>query len=348
MEPSDADPPGAVFQNEPLLCPEISSHTDTELVSLPSDDENKSEADDTDDDNMQDVAIAVSHTRLTQKSGSSGPCRPHGRFRQAVLNFAEPPSLPKKRPRCQQPAPTKEDLEKLDKEIEAVAEKSACKNHDASKVHLQAMEAERLSQGTEVRQRSLMDMLSKYPMMARVIKCMQAAQWCARFDAPIALYPPMVRFMAEQGCPDMVNDEAYGRYYSKYYRYAFGEFIEALAQHLTDRQLQDAKASAWYVLSFDESIDRARGKHLIMYITFERTEEVVTQFFGHLTLDRCNAVSIYEAILAFLHRKDMSLDMLVGVATDGASVMTGSKGGVVALLRKRCPWLVAVHCVAHR
>ncbi|CAI7816421.1 unnamed protein product [Closterium sp. NIES-54] len=131
-------------------------------------------------------------------------------------------------------------------------------------------------------------------------------------------------------------------------RYAFGEFTEVLAQHLSDQQLQDIKMSAWYGLSFDESTDRARSKHLIIYITFERNEEVVNQFFGHLTLEKCDAVSIYNAILSFLHSKDLSLNMLVGVSTYGASVMTGSKGGVVALLRKRCPWLVAVHCVAHR
>ncbi|CAI5486014.1 unnamed protein product [Closterium sp. Naga37s-1] len=82
-------------------------------------------------------------------------------------------------------------------------QKSACRNHDQSKVHLAAMEAERLAQGTEVRQRSLLDMLSTDPVMARVIKCMQGASW-----------------------------------------YAFGEFIEAMAEHLAGRLLVDIKESA--------------------------------------------------------------------------------------------------------
>ncbi|CAI5457493.1 unnamed protein product [Closterium sp. Yama58-4] len=94
-------------------------------------------------------------------------------------------------------------------------QKSACRNHDQSKVHLAAMEAERLAAGTEVRQRSLLNMLSGDPVMARVVKCMQAAQWIAQNDAPIALYPMLVRFMAEQGCHDMMNSESYGRYYSR-------------------------------------------------------------------------------------------------------------------------------------
>ncbi|CAI5986665.1 unnamed protein product [Closterium sp. NIES-65] len=48
-----------------------------------------------------------------------------------------------------------------------------------------------------------------------------------------------------------------------------------MATYLADRQLQDVRLSAWYGLSFHESTDRARGKHLIVYATFERTESVV-------------------------------------------------------------------------
>ncbi|CAI7863768.1 unnamed protein product [Closterium sp. NIES-54] len=299
MEPSDDD---TAYDNRPLF-PESSSHTETKLVSQDSDDD-----DETDNEHMLDVPICVSHTL---QSGESPSCRTRGRFRQALLSFADPPSSPKKRQRSQQPAPTKEDLDKLDQTIAAEAEvptntdipdaeralgrrfipswkqtyswlslkynrvhrqygmkcsvcstfaphtkspfgrngvgardfqKSACKQHDFSKVHLAAMEAERLARGTEVHQRTLVDMLSKDPMMARVVKCMQTAQWCAQKDAPVVLNPDLARFMAMQGCPDMVNYEAYGRYYS---RYAFGEFTEVLAQHLSDQQLQDIKTSAW-------------------------------------------------------------------------------------------------------
>ncbi|CAI5987873.1 unnamed protein product [Closterium sp. NIES-65] len=59
-------------------------------------------------------------------------------------------------------------------------------------------------------------MLSNDPVMAGAIKCMQGAHSIARNDSPIALYPMLVRFMAEQGCPDMMTNESYGRYYSRY------------------------------------------------------------------------------------------------------------------------------------
>ena len=39
---------------------------------------------------------------------------------------------------------------------------------------------------------------------------------------------------------------------------------------------------------------------------------------------------------------------MLGLATDGASVMTGKRNGVVALLRRECKLLLNVHCICHR
>lgn len=39
---------------------------------------------------------------------------------------------------------------------------------------------------------------------------------------------------------------------------------------------------------------------------------------------------------------------MVGIGTDGASVMTGKTGGVVKLLKDHSPALIGVHCAAHR
>ena len=41
---------------------------------------------------------------------------------------------------------------------------------------------------------------------------------------------------------------------------------------------------------------------------------------------------------------------VVAIGTDGASVMLGSKTGVVQRIREACvrPWLVALHCSGHK
>ena len=39
---------------------------------------------------------------------------------------------------------------------------------------------------------------------------------------------------------------------------------------------------------------------------------------------------------------------MLGLATDGASVMTGKRNGVAAFLRRECKLLLNVHCICHR
>ena len=42
------------------------------------------------------------------------------------------------------------------------------------------------------------------------------------------------------------------------------------------------------------------------------------------------------------------MEKLFGVATDGASVMTGVRSGVTTRMKERNPFIVATHCIAHR
>ena len=39
---------------------------------------------------------------------------------------------------------------------------------------------------------------------------------------------------------------------------------------------------------------------------------------------------------------------LVACGSDGASVMTGVRNGVIAKLRQEVPWLIGIHCIAHK
>jgi hypothetical protein len=41
-------------------------------------------------------------------------------------------------------------------------------------------------------------------------------------------------------------------------------------------------------------------------------------------------------------------DKLKGFGSDGASVNLGSRGGMATLIKRQCPHLVIVHCIAHR
>ncbi len=49
-----------------------------------------------------------------------------------------------------------------------------------------------------------------------------------------------------------------------------------------------------------------------------------------------------------MESKGLNVANLVGMGTDGASVMTGRKTGVVVRMREHSPAIVGVHCAAHR
>jgi len=70
------------------------------------------------------------------------------------------------------------------------------------------------------------------------------------------------------------------------------------------------------------------------------------------SLHDLNADALQECLEACLkgENADLAIDLerVVGLAVDGASVMSGHVSGLVAKLRRVCSSLVHVHCIAHR
>ena len=44
----------------------------------------------------------------------------------------------------------------------------------------------------------------------------------------------------------------------------------------------------------------------------------------------------------------VKINQCFGIGSDGASVMTGHENGVAAILKRENPYLIAIHCVAHK
>ncbi len=55
-----------------------------------------------------------------------------------------------------------------------------------------------------------------------------------------------------------------------------------------------------------------------------------------------------EAISRFLASMGISLDKIVGFASDGASVMMGKHNGVATLFSRIFQFTITTHCVSHR
>ena len=59
------------------------------------------------------------------------------------------------------------------------------------------------------------------------------------------------------------------------------------------------------------------------------------------------ASTILETVLRILERKRLPLEKANGMATDGASIMTGVCAGVTTLMKKKNPFMFSTHCITH-
>ncbi|CAI7879531.1 unnamed protein product [Closterium sp. NIES-53] len=119
------------------------------------------------------------------------------------------------------------------------------------------------------------------------------------------------------------------------HRYGFGQLTQAIATWLHTTQLQHLLTSPYIGITCDESTVRCRRKQMIIFATFIRENRVV-------------AASLLYVFVSHVQALGIELAKIAGMSTDGASVMMGSKNGLVARLRLRIPHLVSSHCIAHR
>ena len=91
---------------------------------------------------------------------------------------------------------------------------------------------------------------------------------------------------------------------------------------------------------------------MITFIQFydDDSSEVTVEF---LSVDNllekhlANVTAMFQTIQSNLHACTLSTDKLIGLATDGASVLAGKKNGLAAKLKDVNPRLISVHCICH-
>ena len=114
------------------------------------------------------------------------------------------------------------------------------------------------------------------------------------------------------------------------------------------------KDSLAHGLLTDEVCDISVTKKSSDFFQFfcRKTNRVETMFLScqNILADHSSADAKSITTLLLKELKDSGLDVskLTGFSSDGASVMTGRKGGVATLLRKANPCLVNIHCICHR
>ncbi|CAI7850405.1 unnamed protein product [Closterium sp. NIES-54] len=216
--------------------------------------------------------------------------------------------------------------------------------HKASTRHEDCIDRQKGLLDKLAAQKKINDYERADPEGARVTRLMRSIQFVCDEDAQIAMFPRLVEFLAKEGISD-IPQQTYGVYITQY---GFTEMVKAMCTYQQQQQRMYIHASPWIGISYDESIDWSRGKHLMVFATFMKERAVVTEFLTLLTIHKCDEGSLFAVLLSHLDNIGIDLQRIVAVSSDGAGVMIGSQSGLVVRLCQRVPNLVGTHCIAHR
>ena len=88
---------------------------------------------------------------------------------------------------------------------------------------------------------------------------------------------------------------------------------------------------------------------MILYLRCRFGDVFKTVFWGLVQVDDATAEGLTNVIYDHYQDNEVPIESLASLATDGASVMMGSQSGVCVRLREIAnPFLLIVHCIAHR
>jgi len=132
------------------------------------------------------------------------------------------------------------------------------------------------------------------------------------------------------------------------------ELFLLLGQTLKDEIVKKVKDANSCGLMVDEATDVSVVEQLISFIQFANPETGVPEVHFLSIQDvlenstSANATTIVKLIREELSKDGLDINKLSSLASDGASVMTGSPNGMAAKLRETVPTLINIHCICHR
>ena len=132
------------------------------------------------------------------------------------------------------------------------------------------------------------------------------------------------------------------------------EIYLTLGDTVKQNLLKRARNAKSFGLLMDEVTDITVSLQLISFSQFwdDESSSMTTMFLSSQNVledfSSCNSEAITELVKKELSASDLDISKLMGLSTDGASVMIGKTNGVAAKLRQSNDKLLNMHCVCHR
>ena len=137
-----------------------------------------------------------------------------------------------------------------------------------------------------------------------------------------------------------------------------GEFIDVHGEYIASQLKEDLTKAKFYSVLTDGSTDSSITEKEVVYVLYfnphSKSDEVEVKlsFLYLKDVKKADAPGIKTAIEDSFHSLGILpselYSKLIGFGADGASVNSGNKNGVKALLEEKAPWLIYTWCVAHK
>ncbi|CAK6969183.1 zinc finger MYM-type protein 1-like, partial [Scomber scombrus] len=116
----------------------------------------------------------------------------------------------------------------------------------------------------------------------------------------------------------------------------------------TKTEMQEQPRPTYFAILADEFKDVSKRELVAVCVRFIHCGTIKEHALGFVKTADLSAQGISRRILEILEPLGLDPSLCVGFCFDGASVMSGHRGGVQAILKETFPKAVYVHCNSHR
>ena len=105
-----------------------------------------------------------------------------------------------------------------------------------------------------------------------------------------------------------------------------------MSDNIKSKVLSKIDSSPVFALQPDESTDISNLSQLLVYVRYVADERINEEFLFCQPLETTSkAVDVFQMLIDFFHKTELSWSKLVGVCTDGAPAMMGANSGLISL-----------------
>ena len=113
--------------------------------------------------------------------------------------------------------------------------------------------------------------------------------------------------------------------------------------------LSKIDSSPVFALQLDESTDISNLSQLLVYVRYVADERINEEILFCQPLETTSkAVDVFQMLINFFDKTELSWNKLVGVCTDGAPAMIGTNSGLISLVKQKNPAIQGKHCMIHK